>query len=42
MIRANAAAILRAFKDAGIDFIAENGGALGVRLRTPTREGAIG
>lgn len=38
MIRGNVQALTRAFEDAGIEFIAENGGGPGVRLkkgRTP-------
>ncbi len=33
MMRANAEAIRRAMEDAGIEFIPENGGGAGVRLR---------
>jgi transcriptional regulator with XRE-family HTH domain len=42
MIRANAAAILRAFEDAGIELIPENGGGPGVRLRSPMRAASAG
>jgi transcriptional regulator with XRE-family HTH domain len=35
MTRANMAAIRRALEAAGVEFIAENGGGAGVRLRTP-------
>ena len=34
---ANELAIRRALEDAGVEFIDENGGGAGVRLRTPNR-----
>jgi len=34
-IPANIAALRRAFEEAGIEFIPENGGGAGVRFRTP-------
>ena len=36
MIRSTAEAIRRAFDTAGVEFIPENGGGAGVRLRKPT------
>ena len=33
MMRANTEAIIRALENAGIEFIPENGGGVGVRLR---------
>lgn len=36
---ANQAAIRRALEDGGVEFIAENGGGAGVRLRTPSGQG---
>ena len=35
---ANNLAIRRAFEAAGVEFIDENGGGLGVRFRSPSRE----
>lgn len=35
MMRANAAAIVSTLEAAGIEFIPENGGGAGVRMRTP-------
>jgi transcriptional regulator with XRE-family HTH domain len=36
MTAANAAAVQRALEDAGVEFIPENGGGAGVRMRAPT------
>ena len=35
LIPANNAALRRAFEEAGVEFIPENGGGVGVRFRTP-------
>lgn len=35
MMKANGSAIRRTLEDAGVEFIAENGGGAGIRLRKP-------
>ena len=40
MMRANADAIRRALEEAGVEFIPENGGGAGVRMRKRSGEGA--
>jgi hypothetical protein len=39
MTAANSLAVRRALEAAGVEFIEENGGGAGVRLRTPTGKG---
>ncbi len=39
MIPANAAALRRTLEAAGVEFIAENGGGAGVRMKTPANAG---
>ncbi len=36
MTMPNVAAVQRAFGDAGVEFIPENGGGIGVRMREPS------
>jgi hypothetical protein len=38
MTAANDLAVRRALEDAGVEFIDENGGGVGVRLRKPAKE----
>jgi hypothetical protein len=38
MTAANDLAVRRTLEDAGVEFIDENGGGAGVRLRKPTKE----
>jgi hypothetical protein len=40
MTAANDAAVRRALEDAGVEFIDENGGGPGVRLRRPSKGGS--